>query len=499
VEVPYRLSVAMRVGELARRTGVGVSTLRAWERRFQFLLPQRSTAGHRLYDESDVERVDAVVRLVAEGLTLAGAIARVATVGTSALPAGEADTMLYSQVLQAVSEGIWVIRDSRTRYANRRMAELMGCSVDDLVTLPIMDIFEPTDLPLVKERTTQVRAGKRVHFTQSIRRTDGSTFLAEVNTTPLFNQAGRYEGAVALVSDVTARTEAATHTHLRAALLDSIGEAVMATTAGGRVMYVNAAAERLLGWRATDVIGRHSRYLFPADDEAEQIGKLLTTLRKGERYVGRLDMSRHDGSRFDALVTAAPALDVHDELVGFVAVITDETEHERLERAMLKRERQSETVALLGIQAIRQRAKTPGGGARLVLTEAVEATRRLLHADHVAFLDVIEDADELHVRAASPPIDERISLPSGSRSFAGYTALARKVVFVDDTDLDRRFDRSSMFPGDRAASVIGAPVFGPDGIIGVLIAESSAPSRFDHGDAHFIQGMANIIGTALLV
>src|SRR3954447_17499429 len=81
VEVSYAPAMAMRVGELARRTGVGVSTLRAWERRFRFLEPQRSAAGHRVYDETDVERVEAVVRLVAEGLTLQAAITRVTTVG----------------------------------------------------------------------------------------------------------------------------------------------------------------------------------------------------------------------------------------------------------------------------------------------------------------------------------------------------------------------------------------------------------------------------------
>ena len=55
--------MGMRVGELARRTGVGVSTLRAWESRFRFLQPQRSPAGHRVYLESDVGRVEAVLRL----------------------------------------------------------------------------------------------------------------------------------------------------------------------------------------------------------------------------------------------------------------------------------------------------------------------------------------------------------------------------------------------------------------------------------------------------
>jgi GAF domain-containing protein len=135
--------------------------------------------------------------------------------------------------------------------------------------------------------------------------------------------------------------------------------------------------------------------------------------------------------------------------------------------------------------------------AALVVTEVVEATRRLLEADQALVLDLMSDANELHTRAASPEIDPRI-LPAGSRSFAGYVALARKAVIVDNATSDQRFDDGATRTGELTASAIGAPIFGPDGISGVLIAESPIPNRFDQGDAHFIQGMANLIGTTLL-
>jgi PAS domain S-box-containing protein len=474
-----------------------VSTLRAWESRFHFLEPQRSPSGHRLYEEADIERVDAVLRLLAEGLTLAAAIARVASAGTAALPAGEGEALLFNQILEAAGQGIWVIRDGRTRYANRRMAELMRYSVDELVAIPIFDIFEPEELPLVKERTERARSGHRLHFVQELRRGDGSKFVAEVNTTPLFNQAGRYEGAVALVDDITDRNERETEARLRATLLDSIGEAVTASTPDGRVVYVNAAAERLFGWRAADVIGREARDVFPAPEELTRGRRIQELLLKGKGYSGRYKLSRGDGSQFVAQLTSAPALDENGALVGFVGVISDQTEHDQRDRDRQTRERQTETLALLGAQALRQRID-PSVAVTLILTEAVEATRRLLQADHAIVLDVVTGADELHVRAASPPFDERLAVLSGSRSFAGYTALARKVVVVDNAEFDHRFDPSPTQPGGPTASFIGAPVFGPEGICGVLIAESSAPNKFDDGDAHFVQGMANIIGTALL-
>ncbi len=52
---------------LSDRTGVGSSTLRAWERRYGLLKPARTPKGHRLYNEQDVARVQRIVTLLEEG------------------------------------------------------------------------------------------------------------------------------------------------------------------------------------------------------------------------------------------------------------------------------------------------------------------------------------------------------------------------------------------------------------------------------------------------
>jgi PAS domain S-box-containing protein len=489
--------MGLRVGEVSRRTGVGVSALRAWESRYGFLEPQRSPAGHRLYDETDVERVKAVVRLVAAGLTLPAAIARVASADTAVLPTGEAETLLYNQILQAVSQGIWLIREGQTRYVNRRMAELMGYTIDALAALDVRAIFEPDELPLVRDRTEQVRAGQRLHFTQHVRRSDGTTFLAEVKTTPLFNQAGRYDGAIALVDDVTESERTQREAQLRVTLLDSIGEAVTASTVDGTVVYVNAAAERLFRWRAADVIGRHSRNVFPTPPEAaEHVARVNQVLLDSKPYTGRFKMLRNDGTEFVAHLTSVPARDKQGVHVGFVGVITDQTERDRRDRRQLSADRQSETLALLGAEALRQRASD--AGTTEVITEAVAATRRLLRADGAFMLDVTPGASVLRVRAASPGAASRPAVPAGSGSFAGYIALAGKVTVVHDADHEHRFDADTIGNDGAAASAIGAPIFGPEGTIGVLIAESSALDHFGDSDAHFLQGIANVIGTALL-
>lgn len=59
------------IRELARRTGVNASTLRAWETRHGLLEPARTESGHRLYSEWDVRRVRRLIDLIAQGYSLA--------------------------------------------------------------------------------------------------------------------------------------------------------------------------------------------------------------------------------------------------------------------------------------------------------------------------------------------------------------------------------------------------------------------------------------------
>ena len=62
---------------LAERTGVAATTLRAWERRYGLLSPQRTPKGHRLYSENDVQLVMDVLELLKQGHAISEVAKRV--------------------------------------------------------------------------------------------------------------------------------------------------------------------------------------------------------------------------------------------------------------------------------------------------------------------------------------------------------------------------------------------------------------------------------------
>jgi DNA-binding transcriptional MerR regulator len=65
----------LRIGELSKRVGASPELLRAWERRYGLLRPERSAGGLRLYSPADVERVSLMQQPLAAGLAAAEAAA----------------------------------------------------------------------------------------------------------------------------------------------------------------------------------------------------------------------------------------------------------------------------------------------------------------------------------------------------------------------------------------------------------------------------------------
>jgi len=55
---------------VANLTGINPVTLRAWERRYNLITPQRTPKGHRLYTEDDVELIKQVLELLDQGISI---------------------------------------------------------------------------------------------------------------------------------------------------------------------------------------------------------------------------------------------------------------------------------------------------------------------------------------------------------------------------------------------------------------------------------------------
>jgi DNA-binding transcriptional MerR regulator len=58
------------IREVARQTGVNPVTLRAWERRYGLIVPQRTPKGHRLYSDEQVLKIQAILAWLDRGVAV---------------------------------------------------------------------------------------------------------------------------------------------------------------------------------------------------------------------------------------------------------------------------------------------------------------------------------------------------------------------------------------------------------------------------------------------
>ncbi|WP_158783234.1 MerR family transcriptional regulator [Pantoea sp. BAV 3049] len=56
------------IGDVAERCGINPVTLRAWQRRYGLLKPQRTEGGHRQFDDEDIQRIEEIKRWIESGV-----------------------------------------------------------------------------------------------------------------------------------------------------------------------------------------------------------------------------------------------------------------------------------------------------------------------------------------------------------------------------------------------------------------------------------------------
>jgi PAS domain S-box-containing protein len=197
-------------------------------------------------------------------------------------------TFLFTRLIDASVDGIFAFdRDCKIIAWNRAMERISGRSRDDVLGQRVVDVFPFLREPGSDDCVAAALAGKG-SVSESHPFGPG-TF--ESHYSPLLDEEDNVAGGIAVITDITARKQAeeAAHTAYRqlAFHVESSPLAVVEWDSDFRVSRWSASAERLFGWNADEVIGKHvNEWRFVFADDVDAVALVTNRQREGVEVQG---------------------------------------------------------------------------------------------------------------------------------------------------------------------------------------------------------------------
>jgi len=220
-------------------------------------------------------------------------------------------------------------------------------------------LFKPNGAPLDKDQCAialSLKAGEAVRGWEAlIERPDGSRLAFQSNPSLLRDRAGQVIGAADIMLDLSDQLKTDVDLARLGAIVSSSDDAIISKGLDGRITSWNAAATRVFGWEADEMIGEPILKLIPTelhDEEKEIIGRI----QRGER-IEHFDTVRvrKDGERIHVSLTVSPLLNRAGVVVGASKIardVSDRKRGEQLQRLLFEELNHRVKNTLATIQAI---------------------------------------------------------------------------------------------------------------------------------------------------
>jgi PAS domain S-box-containing protein len=256
-----------------------------------------------------------------------------------------------TQLTEMSQEGI-LLSDENQRiiFANSKMAEILGLSKEELIGMDVSTLLSPQHQEMMADllRNAYLEQQEHLRFCSTIQPSDTAAHDQRAfETCMALSRVGKSVLTYMYFRDLTERIDI--ERQLRKAnsflsnIIQSSVDGIVVVDTSGNVLVFNEGAERILGYKAEEVIGHPE--IFPQFYDPEIAREVMRRMRSneygppGKLSTSRINFIRKNGEKIPVNFSAAIIKEGGRE-VGSVGIFSDLREHERLRRELEEAQRQ---------------------------------------------------------------------------------------------------------------------------------------------------------------
>ena len=213
--------------------------------------------------------------------------------------------------------------DGRYQLVNNAFEKFSGLGKKDIVGKTDHELFPAEIADQFRENDQNVmRVG---HAIQSDERAPHTNGIHDYLSTkfPLRNEKNETYAICGISTDITERKQHERRLQLSAAVFENSGEGIMVTDAEGKIVDVNPAFTRIMGYRRSEVLGQNPRLLRSNRHDSHFYKLLWRSIACQGEWRGEIWNKRKDGSEVPEIVTITRILDNNYQTINYVAVYSD--------------------------------------------------------------------------------------------------------------------------------------------------------------------------------
>ncbi len=257
----------------------------------------------------------------------------------------------YRTIIETSPNGILVLDlEGMIKLGNIQAATMLGYSGnDDLIGKNFFDYVTPTDLQSSREHLKKtLEKGFTKYLECRLIAKDSTAFCAEVSVSTIPDSAGKPNGFVVILSDVTERRKAEylvrKSEEKHRSLVEGISHIIFTTDTRGRFTYVSPVIKDVLGYSSEELNGKYFYTLVPSE-QRHILGEKLKEAQEGKLSPSDFKMVDNTGSIHWGRIIAQPLLE-GTKITGITGLIEDITGLKNGEEAL----RESEEKLNLAIE-----------------------------------------------------------------------------------------------------------------------------------------------------